>query len=227
MKKKNSMLEKLQAQPSAKNISSKVTTATEAIEPTSIISRKYAKEPLDIAKKASEIDQNLDEIVEFLEKKPQKSLPNLKQVYDSTGKLVDLPESVGSKIKPKGKGRLGLLASLIGGGIAALAPESKAAEIVDKISEASSKMDPATYLQEGIDTFDKKFQEMKQKSKDEKALKQMVEPMIKSVGGEPDMKPKKAMELVGEQESPDIEEMDNTVNYEDYLKKKKRQLGYE
>jgi hypothetical protein len=53
-----------------------------------------------------------------------------------------------------------------------------------------------------------------------------TQPMIKSVGGEPDMKPKKAMELVGEQESPDTEEMDNTVDYEDYLRKKKRQFGY-
>ena len=54
-----------------------------------------------------------------------------------------------------------------------------------------------------------------------------VQPMIKSVGGDVDMKPKKAAALVGEQESPDIEEMGGVVNYEDYLKKKKRQLGYE
>jgi DNA-directed RNA polymerase beta' subunit len=33
--------------------------------------------------------------------------------------------------------------------------------------------------------------------------------------------------LAGEVESPDIEEMDNVQNYEEYLKKKKRQLGYE
>lgn len=33
--------------------------------------------------------------------------------------------------------------------------------------------------------------------------------------------------LVGEVESPDLEEMDGALNYEDYLKKKKRQLGYE
>lgn len=33
--------------------------------------------------------------------------------------------------------------------------------------------------------------------------------------------------FVGEMESPDIEEMDNVQNYEEYLKKKKRQLGYE
>jgi len=33
--------------------------------------------------------------------------------------------------------------------------------------------------------------------------------------------------VAGEQDSPDIEEMDNALNYEDYLRKKKRQLGYE
>jgi hypothetical protein len=59
------------------------------------------------------------------------------------------------------------------------------------------------------------------------STQEAVEPMIKAVGGEPDMKPKKAISLTGEQESPDMEEMDKVVNYEDYLKKKKRQLGYE
>ncbi len=56
---------------------------------------------------------------------------------------------------------------------------------------------------------------------------EVVEPMIKSVGGESDMKPEKAIKLTGEKQSSDIEEMDKVVNYEDYLKKKKRQLGYE
>ena len=38
---------------------------------------------------------------------------------------------------------------------------------------------------------------------------------------------KQLRKLAGEVESPDIEEMDNVQNYEEYLKKKKRQLGYE
>ena len=44
-----------------------------------------------------------------------------------------------------------------------------------------------------------------------------TEPMIKAVGGEPDMKPEKALKLTGEVKSPDIEEMDGVVNYEDFL----------
>lgn len=52
--------------------------------------------------------------------------------------------------------------------------------------------------------------------------KMMQEVPIKK---EPQANPLK--KLVGEVESPDIEEMDNVKNYEQYLKKKKRQLGYE
>jgi hypothetical protein len=58
-------------------------------------------------------------------------------------------------------------------------------------------------------------------------IQEITEPMIKSVGGEPDMKPEKAKKLTGELSSPDLEEMDKIINYEDYLKKKKRQFGYE
>lgn len=58
------------------------------------------------------------------------------------------------------------------------------------------------------------------------STQEAAEPMIEAVGGEPDMKPEKALKLSGEVESPDIEEMDKVLNYEDYLKKKKRQLGY-
>ncbi len=59
------------------------------------------------------------------------------------------------------------------------------------------------------------------------STQEAAEPMIKAIGGEPDMKPEKALKLSGEVKSPDIEEMGGVVNYEDYLKKKKRQLGYE
>lgn len=53
-----------------------------------------------------------------------------------------------------------------------------------------------------------------------------VEPMIKQLGGKPDIKPEKAVEMAGEEESPDLEEMDNVINYRDLLEKKKRQMGY-
>lgn len=58
-------------------------------------------------------------------------------------------------------------------------------------------------------------------------LKEIVAPMVKEVGGEPDIRPEKAIKMLGEKESPDLEDMDQVLNYEDYLKKKKRQLGYE
>lgn len=191
---------------------------------------KPAKNQVELYKKIQESkaapismsqEKNINKISDII-KQADLSDPTDLQMVEKLKKLESKP----SPKKISGKGRLGLLASLIGGGIAAIAPESKAAEIVNKISEATSKMDPATYLQEGIDTFDKRFEEMKKKNKEEKELKKLVEPMVKTVGGEPDMNPKKAEKLLGEKDSPDVEEMDNIVNYEDYLKKKKRQFGY-
>lgn len=41
-----------------------------------------------------------------------------------------------------------------------------------------------------------------------------------------DIKDKKNSKI-GEKKEPDLEEMDNVFNYEDYLKKKKKQMGYE
>lgn len=59
---------------------------------------------------------------------------------------------------------------------------------------------------------------------DRELTQEIATPMIKIVGGEPDVRPSKALEMLGEQESPDIEEMEDVVDYEDYIKKKKRQM---
>lgn len=126
----------------------------------------------------------------------------------------DLPK-VPSILK-KGKGKLGLLTSLIGGGISMMSPESKAAELIEKTSEAANKLDPSTYLQESIEDFDKKFAEMQRKKQEEKELAKSIQ---ENSVEEP--------LLLGEQEAPDLEEMDKVMNYSDYLKKKKRQMGYE
>lgn len=53
----------------------------------------------------------------------------------------------------------------------------------------------------------------------------VMQEMPKNRMKKPQAKPLR--KLAGEVESPDIEEMDNVQNYEEYLKKKKRQLGYE
>jgi hypothetical protein len=53
----------------------------------------------------------------------------------------------------------------------------------------------------------------------------VMQEMPKNRMKKPQAKPLR--KLAGEVDSPDIEEMDNVQNYEEYLKKKKRQLGYE
>lgn len=128
-------------------------------------------------------------------------------------------------------GKFGILASALGLGTSLLAPESKAAEIVSKIGEAAEKADPATYLQQGISDFDKKFQQMQDEAKRKKLEKQIMErevgEVVKTTGGEPDIRPSKAESMIGEKESKDIEDMSNILDYEDYLKQRKRKFGYE
>lgn len=128
-------------------------------------------------------------------------------------------------------GRFGVLASALGLGTSLLAPKSKAAEIVNKIGEAAEKVDPATYLQQGISSFDKKFQEMQDEANRKKLEKQLMEKEVEKVvnitGGKPDIRPSKAEKMLGEKESKDIEDMSNILDYEDYLKQRKRKFGYE
>jgi hypothetical protein len=329
MKKKNEMLEKIQQQPSSVNLSSKVKKAT-AIEPSDIISKKYANEPLEIAKKASDVDKHIYEIAKALsdDKKPneraetlsdvtrkikekggivqkisekkdkfssplpsderlipenikrqiesnreneeiaeyakkfdteqaeiikkEKSLKKPKSefpsdaVYDKSGKATDLS---GKPYKfKKLKSILGILPAAAATALSAYSPESKAASIAKTVSRVADEGDPISFLfPEGAgEGEDKEVMRMREEQKNkyfdnlmksgnrarneklrtEAKVKTEVEPIIKILGGEPDIRPSKADKLTGEQSSPDLEEMEDSLNYEDYLKKKKRQLGY-
>ena len=66
----------------------------------------------------------------------------------------------------------------------------------------------------------------KMKKRMDPTLQEDVTPMIEELGGEPDMKPARARGLAGEQESPDLEKMDNVLNYKDYLEQRKKLFGY-
>jgi hypothetical protein len=68
-------------------------------------------------------------------------------------------------------------------------------------------------------------QRLKMKQADP-SLKDEVAPMVDELGGEPDMKPLRARDLAGEQDSPDMEKMDNVLNYKDYLEQRKKLFGY-
>jgi hypothetical protein len=284
---KNKILEKIQSQPSSRNLSSKKVTASGALDPDKVISSIYKDEPISIVKKSSEIEDLIDslsdeELKDLMspeskkqsvgqiskeaneayrkssEFKTPEQLENIKKVdevkqlrekiisdrmkkeailaekkaMETTRAAERLAESksFNKPIGLKKAGKFGALASVLGLGTSLLAPDSKAAEVVEKIEEAASKADPATYLQEGISEFDKKFKEMQDEAKRKKLEKQLVESEVKKVvettGGEPDIRPSKAEKMAGEKESGDIEDMSKIINYEDYLNQRKRKFGY-
>lgn len=137
-------------------------------------------------------------------------------------KSLDKPSRFSRILKAIGV-RAGKALPFVGAGLGAAAATQALAK-GDKVGaalETASMIDPtpaSDIILAGKDVYDI----LTEKDDTEKT----VRPMIKAVGGEPDMKPSRADKLAGEKPSPDIEEMDNSVNYEDYLKKKKKQFGY-
>lgn len=218
MKKKNKMLEALQSNPSARNLSSKVVKASESIVPDKIISSKYADESLDIAKKASEFDEIADDLAKVLEADIKTGrLPNLNQIYDKSGKIIDI-----SKL---GKGALGTLkvvgkvAGPLGIAADALASEDLGAGEESLLEEARREKIKEMEIKKALGGNSKAVEDFKRKS--EELARTPIKPE--------DLLDKPIMDTsaVGEVESPDLEEMDGVMNYADYLKKRKRMMGYE
>lgn len=193
--------------------------------------QKQSSSPVDVSQ-----EKNITKIEDIIKQADPASLEDratvekLERLKRKQGNLTkkNLPKL--PKILKKG-GRFGALASALGLGTSLLAPKSKAAEIVSKIGEAAEKVDPATYLQQGISDFDKKFQQMQDEVNRKKLEKQLmereVEEVVKTTGGEPDIRSSKVKSMLGEKESADIPDMSNILDYEDYLKQKKRKFGYE
>jgi len=164
----------------------------------------------DEAKKAKELS--------LKPKMKSEPLPKDK-LYNKLGKLIGISEAVGSR---------GLKAVPVLGLGLGLASAAKAAQEGDYKKaglEALSAIDP-TPLTDLYLASQEIGDLIREKKDPQKELQEIVKPMIKEVGGEPDMKPEKALKLSGEKEDEDIEDMTNIVNYEDYLNKKKKQLGY-
>lgn len=226
--KENKMLKKLQSQPSAKNISSKVVTATGSVEPSGIISKKYANEPLDIAKKATEFDESIDDLVDILEKDlpetkipkakiPKAKLPKPNQIYSKTGKIINI-----SKV---GKGAAAAL-KIAGKAAGPLAIAS------DALASSDLGGDDLYELQKAKEEASQKEATKKMFGGDKEKLKKWEEAFNKPLSASDVLKIKKleaqpSKGQTGEQPSPDLEEMDGVMNYADYLKKKKRSMGYE
>lgn len=193
--------------------------------------QKQSSSPVDVSQ-----EKNITKIEDIIKQADPASLEDratvekLERLKRKQGNLTKKNLPTLPKILKKG-GRFGALASALGLGTSLLAPKSKAAEIISKIGEAAEKADPATYLQQGISDFDKKFQQMQNEANRRKLEKQLmereVEEVAKTTGGEPDIRPSKAKSMLGEKESADIPDMSNILDYEDYLKQRKRKFGYE
>lgn len=130
-------------------------------------------------------------------------------IYNKKGNLTDL--SGKPKFK-KIKSLLGILPATAATALSMFAPESKASSIANTVSKVIDEGDPTSLifpesLGEGEDKEMMRLNEEHKKIRSEKE----IEPIIKNLGEKP---------------SPDLEEMEDSLTYEDYLRKKKRQLGY-
>lgn len=161
-----------------------------------------------------------------------------KQIPAMLEKAKELIKNIKDSGVAKVVGKRGLKAIPVVGTALGIADAAKAASEGDYKKagmEALSAIDPTPltdiYMagQEVVDAMED--QEEPPRPKNFKALQ--ADPSLIKAGVMQEMPIKKnpqttpLKKLVGEVESPDIEEMDNVLNYEQYLKKKKRQLGYE
>ena len=153
---------------------------------------------------------------------PVKKLDSTK-LYNKLGKLISISEAVGKR---------GLKSlPIIGAGLG-IADAVKAASEGDYKRaglEALSAIDPTPisdlYLASEDIADILKQQNTPEKKLQQRELKEIVKPMIKEVGGEPDIRPEKAMKMVGEQKSED-KDIEQELTRENYEKMLKRRLGY-
>jgi hypothetical protein len=170
------------------------------------------------------------------EKKAMKAEPGkiTKAANEAYKKVEDLlPKERAAKLAAK-LGKRGLKSiPIVGTGIG-LADAARAASEGDYKTaglEVLSALDPTSLTDVALaakdiadsQADDSKVRKIKQANP---SLRDEVSPMVDELGGEPDMKPSRARELVGEQDSPDLEKMDNILNYKDYLNQRKKLFGY-
>lgn len=145
------------------------------------------------------------------------------KLYNKLGKLINISEAVGKR---------GLKSlPIIGAGLG-IADAVKAASEGDYKKaglEVLSAIDPTPisdlYLASEDIADILKQQNTPEKKLQQRELKEIVKPMIKEVGGEPDIRPEKAMKMVGEQKTED-KDIDQELTRENYEKMLKRRLGY-
>lgn len=170
-------------------------------------------------------------------KKPPMSIPNEPNIHvkgsSGANALEKLLESKKfAKIASALGKRVAKATPYIGTGLGLLSAKDALAK-GDKVGaalETVSAFDPTPISDIALgakDVYDiltepsEEKKQIPQKSADPEAVKNMV----KVLGGEPDISPKKASTMVGEKPSEDVSGQ-NYSTYENYIKEQKRKLGY-
>lgn len=147
-----------------------------------------------------------------------------KHIKENLKKIRELLKS------PAGKTGAKLLAGvgIIGKAVEALAGAEDIAE-EEQLLKEREKERMFESLPEEVKKESKKLSSKKIKPEDllQKELQDTTKPMIKAVGGEEDIRPSVAEKMLGEKESEDVGDIPEFINYEDYLKRKKKLFGYE
>lgn len=136
------------------------------------------------------------------------------------------------KVKPSKFVRLrsliGFLPALAAGVIGAYAPQSKAATVAKTISRATDEGDPfsALFPPEAGEGEEDELKKMRKEAEYQQKLKETIKPMVKEVGGDPDINPRKAEKLLGEKVSEDVEDDTRELSRENYDKMLKRKMGF-
>lgn len=173
--------------------------------------------------------------VDYNSKKLPKMLEDAKELLKklkNSGADILKEAGEGKKIKPSIGG---LIAGL---GLSAYAPKSKAAAIAQRALEEG---DPTSVLfpSGAGEGEEEELKKMKAEQLQEKELSRIFENDKKKLEQfqQKLQEPLKAENLLtappidiselGQKDSPDLEEMDNLINYEDYLNKRKKIMGYE
>jgi hypothetical protein len=111
----------------------------------------------------------------------------------------------------KSGGKFGLLLGALGVGTGLLSPGSASAKAINTVGELADSTLPISHLgkplQEALDSdvLEKEIARLRAK----KEAQSIVKPMIKELGGEPDMNPKRALASTGELASGESEDRGN------------------